>query len=133
MVALIPLTAGDLAFQTEPVLGDAGPDYFTVGCRTNMQAEVTLEVAGRRWPSPAGLVHRFQATGLQAGTVQSYTLTGNISGTVKQIGPFHVSTLPLPGQTFRFVALGDSRTFPKQWAAVANAVAQKKPATTSYR
>ena len=46
----------------------------------------------------------------------------------KRIGPFQVSTLPLPGQPLRFVAMGDSRTYPKEWADVANAVLRKKPA-----
>jgi hypothetical protein len=142
-VALIPLTPADLAFQTGPVLGDAGPDYFTVGCRTNMPAEVLLEAAGRRWKSPTGLVHSFRATELQAGTVQDYTLTARITGTVrwdshaaqvsggevkKKIGPFHVSTLPLRGQPLRFAAMGDSRTYPKDWARVARAVVEKNPA-----
>ena len=146
-VALVPLTPADLDFQTEPVLGDAGPDYFTVGCRTNMPANVTLEVAGRRWQSPFGLVHSFRATELPAGTVQSYTLTAHIRGTVqwnshaaqvsdgetkKKIGPFRVSTLPLRGQPLRFVAMGDSRTYPKDWARVANAVVQEKPALVVF-
>ncbi len=146
-VALVPLTPADLDFQTEPILGDAGPDYFTVACRTNMPAEVTLEVAGKRWQSPLGLVHSFRATELPSGTVQSYTLTAHIGRTVqwnshtarvfegeakKQIGPFRVSTLPLSGRPFRFVAMGDSRTYPKDWASVANAVVQKNPALVLF-
>jgi hypothetical protein len=129
-VALIPLTIADLDFQTEPVLGDAGSDYFTVGCRTNMPAKVTLGVAGKHWESPEGLIHSFRATELQAGTVQYYTLTARVSGSgaKKQIGPFHVSTFPIPGRPLRFVAMGDSRTYPKDWARVANAVVQKNPA-----
>jgi len=128
-VAIVPLTPADLDFQTEPILGDAGLDYFTVGCRTNMPAEVTLQVAGRSWESPAGLIHSFRATEIQTGKVQSYTLTAHLagSGAKKSIGPFRVSTLPLSGQPFRFVALGDSRTFPKDWARVAHAVVQKNP------
>ncbi len=132
-VALIPLTPAELDFQTEPVLGDAGLDYFSVGCRTNMPAEVTLQVAGKRWESPAGLIHAFRATELPTGTVQSYTLTAHLAGSgAKQIGPFRVSTLPLRGQPFRFVAMGDSRTYPKEWSRVAQAVVQKNPSLVLF-
>ena len=79
--------------------------------------------------------------------MQSYTLTAHIGRTVqwnshtarvfegeakKQIGPFRVSTLPLSGRPFRFVAMGDSRTYPKDWASVANAVVQKNPALVLF-
>ena len=47
-----------------------------------MPANVTLEVAGRRWQSPFGLVHSFRATDLHAGTLQSYTLTAHLTGSV---------------------------------------------------
>jgi hypothetical protein len=133
-VALLPLTPADLDFQSGPVLGGAGPDYFTVGCRTNMPAQVTLDAAGKHWESPEGLIHSFRATELQAGTVQTYTLTARLAGKAaqKKLGPFRVSTLPPLGQPLRFVAMGDSRTFPKDWASVANAVVQKNPALVVF-
>jgi hypothetical protein len=128
-VALVLLTAADLDFQTEPVLGDAGHDYFTLGCRTNMPAQVTLKIGGRTWESPEGLNHSFRPAELQPGSVQSYTLAARLSGSdvKKPIGPFHTKTLPKPGQPLRFVAMGDSRSFPKDWARVAAAVVAKKP------
>jgi acid phosphatase type 7 len=128
-VALEPLTAAELDFQTEPVLGDAGSHYFTVGCRTNMPAQVTLEIGDKTWESPEGLVHTFRPTRLHTATEQSYTLTARIAGgsVRKQIGPFHTKTLPRSGQPLRFAALGDSRTYPKDWARVAAAVVAKHP------
>ena len=75
--ALIALKSADLDFQTRPILGDAGSDYFTVGCRTKMPATVTLEVGGKHWESPEGVIHSFRATDLQPGSVQTYSLTAH--------------------------------------------------------
>jgi hypothetical protein len=129
VVTLRPLTAADLDFQTEPVLGDAGHDYFTLGCRTNMPAQVTLEIGARKWESPEGLNHAFRPTELLPASVQSYTLTARIAGNdvKKQIGLFRTKTLPKPGQSLRFVAMGDSRSYPQDWARVAAAVVTKNP------
>lgn len=130
-VSLVPLTAEQLDFQTAPVLGAAGGDYFTVACRTNLLAEATLEIDGKQWQSPAGLMHSFRADGLKPSTVQNYTLTARVPGTTatKKIGPLRTSTLPASASAgpLRFVALGDSRSFPKDWAAVASAVLRQKP------
>ena len=43
-----------------------------------------------------------------------------------------MSTLPPPGQPFRFVAMGDSRTFPKDWARIAHAAMEKAPALVVF-
>ena len=102
-----------------------------------MPASVTLEVAGKtlgksRWASSIASGQR----NFRLGTAQSYTLTATSFPAVrrrrKQIGPFRVSTLPARGQPFRFVAMGDSRTYPKDWARVANAVLQKNPALVLF-
>jgi hypothetical protein len=130
VLALLVRLPADLDFQTEAVLGDAGADYFSVGCRTNMLAQVTLDVDGKHWESPLGVVHSFKATGLKPGTEYRYKLTARIPNTSaeKAIGPFYVSTPPLPGKPFSFVAMGDSRTFPEDWKLVAKAVMRKTPA-----
>ena len=132
-VALVSLLDDDVDFQTEPVLGHAGPDFFTVACRTNMPGEVVLEVDGRQSRSPRGIIHAFRATGLKPGTAQSYTLAayaGSSGG--KKIGPFQVSTLPADGGDLSFIALGDSRSHPNDWARVAAAVLRKKPMLTVF-
>jgi hypothetical protein len=128
-VSLIPLRAADLDFQTGPLLGNAGASFFTLGCRTNMPAKVTLEVGGKKWESREGLVHAFRATHLPQKSEQVYSLTARVVGSnvTKRIGPFHTRTLPSPGEPVRFAALGDSRSFPQDWAQVAAAVLARKP------
>ena len=65
--------------------------------------------------------------------MQSYTLTAHIAGGgEKRIGPFSVSTLPAVGKPLRFVAMGDCRTHPKDWALVANAVLKANPALVVF-
>jgi hypothetical protein len=49
--------AEGLAFHTGPVLGCAGPDFFTVAIRTTVPAAVTLKAGGKSYASPAGLIH----------------------------------------------------------------------------
>lgn len=127
---LFGLTPQALAFQTGPVLGHAGPDFFTVACRTNMPAEVTLEVDGRTYRSRADLMHALKAEGLRADTEYAYTLTARpADGREPAVaaGPYTVRTLPAGGRLV-FAALGDSRTFAQNWAMVAAATLKARPA-----
>lgn len=128
-VRMYALTAADLAFQTGPVLGYAGTSAFTVAARTNVPAEVTLEVDGRRFTSPAGLIHNVKADGLRPNTAYSYTLsaTAGKSAEPTKSGPYTVRTLA-EGDKLVFVAAGDSRSFPESWNQVSKAIAQVKPA-----
>jgi acid phosphatase type 7 len=128
-VHLLGLTESDLDFQTGPVLGPAGTDFFTVSCRTTAPATVTVEAGGKRTVSPLGVVHTLKVKDLKPNTAYSYKVTAKVAGsrTTKQIGPFTVRTLP-SAPPFRFVALGDSRSRPDMWAQVAKGTLQSKPA-----
>jgi 4-amino-4-deoxy-L-arabinose transferase-like glycosyltransferase len=128
---LLAFPERDLAFHTGPVLGCAGPDFFTVACRTTVPAAVTLKVGEKSYTSPAGLAHTFRAEGLKPTTRYEYVLTAALPGTAKLVrsGPHAVQTLPEDGaEKLVFVALGDSRTQPKIWERVAMAAQKAQPA-----
>jgi hypothetical protein len=123
------MQADDLKFQTEPVLGYAGKDFFTVSCRVNIPAEVTLTVNNRKLVSKPALLHRFTVKRLKSDTEYSYSMTAQITcGKVKSVttGPFSVKTFPEKAP-FKFAVLGDSRTYPKDWKKVADATLKEKP------
>lgn len=123
------LPSSAFAFQTGPVLGYAGDDFFTVSCRINMPAEVVLEVDGREFTSKSALLHSFKVDGLKAGTQYEYSMKARLSGKdefTASMGPCAVRTFQ-GDKPFVFAILGDSRTNPEDWAKVAAAVAAEKP------
>ena len=128
---LNPATTGDIRLdlqpgdvrkfeiRTGPVLGAAGTDYFTVGCRTRMPATVTLLCDGRTWTSKPGVIHLLRADGLKAGREYEYKLLAELAGgkaTAASL-PYKVKTLPDKGPV-TFVALGDARNNPKIWGRI---------------
>ena len=133
-IYLLGLTPSALTFQTGPVLGYAGENFFTVTCRVNIPAEVVLEVNNRKYVSKPGLLHSFRVDDLTADTQYRYSLKGRLSDKADftaSVGPYSVRTLPAGGK-FSFAVLGDSRTHPKDWAKVAAAVVAKKPAFSVF-
>jgi len=131
---LLGQTPSDLDFQTGPILGYADKNMFTVSCRVNIPAEVVLEVNGKEYSSKKALLHSFKVEGLKADTQYKYTqykysLKTRLSSKddfKKSVGPYSVRTLK-GGNNFSFAILGDSRSFPDNWAKVATAVTDTKP------
>ena len=135
-----PATSGELSLdlrpgdvrkfdiRTGPVLGAAGMDYFTVGCRTRMPATVTLHCAGRAWTSKPGVIHLLRADGLKAGQKYEYKLTAELvgGGATASSEVWQVKTMPAKGP-LTFVALGDARNDPKMWGALAGEVLKMEP------
>ena len=127
-----------------PVLGACGPDYWTVTCRTNMPAAVTLTATAvgeratttapaetTRLTSRPGLHHRFRVPrGPSASKVQyRLSVTG---GGADFSTPAYTASFPPPeagGPTrpLRIAVLGDSRTNRPDWSSVASAVLAGKP------
>lgn len=133
-IHLYGLTPSALAFQTGPVLGYAGENFFTVTCRVNTPAEVVLAANGRKYVSKPALLHSFKVEGLKANTQYTYALKTRISSKddfTASVGPYSMRTLPAGGK-FTFAVLGDARTRPKEWAKVAAAVAVKQPAFSVF-
>jgi len=122
------------AIQTGPVLGTAGSDFFTVTCRTNVPAAVTVtakpaEPAGGRETSATsdrGFYHRLHVK-LSPGTRKfAYTVTVQAGAFKKTDGPYTVG-VPGAGSTLRFAAAGDNRSNPKTWHAITAAIEKAKP------
>ncbi len=125
-----------LLIHSGPTLGAVGKDYFTVTCRTNMPARVTLTVGGdpktgiesRRLSSGPGLRHRFRVDKLdpKAGGKCFYRLTAyHRRHTVST--DRHAAKLLPAGDALRFVAIGDSRTNRGDWRRVALTVLKADP------
>lgn len=127
-IRLVEVLPEDLVFQSGPILGYAGTDFFTVSCRVNLAAEVTLEVDGQILVSEPALLHTFKVEGLAADTSYSYSLKTGAPYEKQSVstGPYEVKTLPEEGP-FTFAILGDSRTHPEDWEKVAAAVTTAKP------
>lgn len=133
-IRLSGLMPSALTFQTGPVLGYAGKNFFTITCRVNIPAEVVLEVNNRQYVLKPALLHSFKAEGLTADTQYHYSLKARLSSrddVLASAGPYSARTLPSGGQ-FSFAVLGDSRTHPKDWAKVAAAVVTAKPAFSVF-
>ena len=94
-----------------PVLGDFGDGYFTVACRTQMPAEVTLQAtptdpAGKAVSvtGPKRIWHRIKVEVPKGTKAVSYTLTAKVGTHETRRGPFAVS---FPGKEFKFAAFGN--------------------------
>lgn len=125
-----------------PLLGDFGPDYFTLGCRTNLPAELTVTATPTSPPgppvtatSPRRIWHRLRVD-LPAGTVAAdYTLTAKVGNSVSHAGPFKVRLPDKPENGFRFVALGEIQahtTSTARWANTARLVESLQPALIAH-
>jgi len=128
-------TQAALKFEVGPVLGSFDDDFFYVTCRTSLAAKVYLKAdstilrpdlwAAVYMHSSEGLMHSFRVkrTGQPKMT---YVLTAINGDTVPETKPATVN-FPVAGQPLRFVAMGDSRTNPTHWAAVAAGAIAAKP------
>ena len=121
-----------------PIVGDFGPDWFTVACRTSLPADLTIKASpvGR----PAEVVtaesthriwHRLRVA-LPADTpAATYTLTARVGSHESSLGPFTVRLLARPADGFRFVMFGNvmAHTYAVQkWAATARFIESLEPA-----
>ncbi len=127
---LFGLTPADARIRTGPILGCAGPRFFTVACRTNMPAAVRLAVAGRDQVSEPGLSHRFRVAGLEPGAEADYRLApAEAEGAAARTGS---ARTPPAGPPFEFAVLGDSATRTDVWREIAAAVAARRPALAVF-
>lgn len=125
---LAPTDIRKFEIRTGPVLGAAGCDYFTVGCRTRMPATVTLQCDGRTWTSKPGVIHRFRADGLKEGKEYEYRLVASLIGAevTASSKAYKVKTLSSKGP-WTFIALGDARNNPKIWGCITAEAMKFKP------
>ncbi|MCE5325625.1 MAG: metallophosphoesterase [Planctomycetaceae bacterium] len=133
LAARVELLAPEaLAIRTGPALGAISAESFTVICRTNLPAVVTVTAksdAGKETTasSQRGFYHRLQvplAAGTKSFTYAAAAVCGKASSSA---GPFTVTVPASDGQSFRFAATGDCRTHWQRWQMVAEAIAKSKP------
>lgn len=132
---LTPRQAGDVRLQTGPILGPAGPTWFTLTCRTNLPVPMTLTItavnADRRRPitrtSEAGLFHRFKVEGLNANTQWEYSLSVDKPPYKLAATPPRPVKLIPQGDKLHFMFMGDCRSRPKDWETVVQAALKEKP------
>jgi len=140
---LFALNDRAVVFQTGPVLGSTGPDYFTVSCRTNIPATVELVCEEKQLVSNRALFHQFKLIGLEASREYQYQLQARIGDNdgVVTTTPKTVRTLPT-GPPFTFAVLGDSSINGEEsnsWASpesigkhIGKAAAHQKPAFSVF-
>ncbi|MCE5327497.1 MAG: hypothetical protein LLG01_13905 [Planctomycetaceae bacterium] len=94
-----------------PVLGDFGEGYFTVACRTQLPADVTVEAtpvepaaAPVKATSAAAVWHRLRVEVPKGTTKLTYTISAKVAGYETKQGPFAVA-LP-SNKEFSFIAFG---------------------------
>jgi len=135
-VSLSPMTAANLEFQTGPILGAFGADFFTLTARTNLPATVSVyrletgqvlegpEDRLRAAESDRGLLHRLRVPRRNLGPSEAYAVIAERDGfSVRRI----IHPPKAPGKTFRIAIVGDTRTNVEAWRVIANAVAELRP------
>ena len=133
---LEPLWPGDLKIQTGPIVGAVSNDSISVTARTNMLTDASLllydgpddDTAFMAAASARGLIHRIRADGLSARKRVYYELEVTLPSGRRTVRSARKAVM-LPRETgkFRFIAIGDSRTIPQDWASVAGAVHKAQP------
>ena len=118
-----------------PIVGDFGDGFFTLACRTQLPAELTVEATPLDPPGPpvtavsTGLVwHRLKIAVPPATRRLSYTVAARDGAHVTRRGPY---TLDLPGRTYRFAVFGNVMNHPtgvEPWAINARQVLKAQPA-----
>ena len=95
---LFALNDRAMLFQTGPILGCAGSDFFTVSCRTNIPSTVELVCEEQKLVSKQALFHQFKLTGLESDREYQYQLRAHIrdddNNNVVTTTPKTVRTLP---------------------------------------
>jgi hypothetical protein len=134
-ISLTPLENIDLAFQTGPLLGAFDEDFFTLTCRTNMPARVSVyrtTVSGREegieglrlvTGTEQGLLHRLRVPRGHSAEAEIYRVVAERDGFVvgRTIRP-----PDLPKGDFRFLIIGDTRTNVAEWLEVAGAAVESR-------
>jgi len=127
------LEAKDLRVTTGPALGAMDAKYFSVICRTNMPAQVaaypfsgSIARAKALGETPRGLIHRLRLRRSDLGGAEAVAVVAD-NGRVARVKIVRVPTYPADPGRLRFVAMGDSRTNPRDWALVARAALREKP------
>jgi hypothetical protein len=117
-----------------PLLGDFGDGYFTLACRTQLPADLTVEATPTEPAGPPVTVvsrkkiwHRMKVEVPKGTRKLSYTVTARVGQYETDRGPYAVV---FPGKQFRFVAFGNvtgSSISIDTWRTNAKRVLEAKP------
>ena len=134
---LVAAAAQPAKIYNGPMLGDFGEDYFSLVCRTQMPAELTVAATPL---SPAGkpvtivsknsIWHRLKVTVPKGARKIRYSLTAKVAAHETKLGPFTVD-LPDTTKGFRFVAYGNTmghKYAVATWKLCSHQMARAKPA-----
>ncbi|MHC4985815.1 MAG: metallophosphoesterase, partial [Planctomycetota bacterium] len=133
--ALVPMTADELAFQTGPILGAFDETKFTVTCRTNMLADVTLRARPADGGaddtlviSERGVMHRFDVPRPADAGPMVYRLEAAVDDIVRT-----TAWLPVPNWAdvtdgaMRFAVASDVQKVSWTWPTISRAIAGQDP------
>jgi len=131
---IIAAEAQPAAIYNGPILGDFGEDYFTLACRTQLPARLTVEASSTEPASPtvtsvsAGKIwHRVKIEVPKGSRKVHYTVSAKVGSHVTKRGPY---TLALPGKEYRFAAFGNIMNHPtgfEAWAVNSTQVLKAQP------
>ena len=119
-----------------PIAGDAGDDYFTLTCRTQLPAELTVEATLLEPAAPAvtdvstcKIWHRVKVGIPKATRKVSYTLSAKVGACVTKRGPFTLTLQPTDKE-YRFVAYGNAfqHSDGEPWGANSKQILKAAPA-----
>ncbi|MCE5325112.1 MAG: metallophosphoesterase [Planctomycetaceae bacterium] len=122
----------NVGVQTGPILGCAGEGFFTLTCRTNMPAAVSVsakpEPAGEEViaASPRGYYHRMKIVLPKDTKAFTYTVTTQSGLARNTTEPVKVK-VPGAAKPFRFAAVGDCRSNPTAWKTISDALTAVEP------
>ena len=124
----VPVGPVDLTFHVGPHLMHTTTESVTVVWESEQPGSTRLEYGrderyGQVVTGPEGTMHEVAATGLKPATIYHYRACTNERCTAD----LSFSTPPLPGQKFRFVVYGDSRSDPVSHGAVADMIVESAP------
>lgn len=123
------------AVYNGPVLGDFGDGYFTLACRTQLPAELTVEATPTEPPgktvtvtSPKKIWHRVKIEVPPGTKAVKYSIRAKVGTHETARGPF---AMRFPGPEFRFVALGNVEAHTisiDRWRAYSDRILKADPA-----
>lgn len=127
-IRLEPQTERDFALTIGPVLGNAGKDFFTVKCISNLPAKLAVSVDGRKLESVKGFYHDFTVSGLKPSSEYEYAVSASLDDSPAALGcgAYKVRTLPEDGGLF-FISVGDAQGNPKIWGEISEIIRKKSP------
>lgn len=110
----------DVQFKKNPYVQNITPTSAVIMWEFSKPAEAVLAVENRKMPCPESRLHEIGVTGLEPGTVYTYSVNGVLSGRFR--------TFPAErNAAVKFVIYGDTRSAPRSHARVVSAIKNSQP------